>query len=102
MKSIQTRLILVLTATAVMLMGSVGLIFYWAVQHELLRQFDRSLQADAEAWSSLAQFQPDGSVEFEYDESVMPRSKEGRREREQFAVYHADGTVLATSKGWHK
>ena len=72
MKSIQGRLIFAIVLACVASLAATGLLLYHGIRADLVRQFDHSLQTQAQAVASLVSLEPDGRLDFEFNPAAMP------------------------------
>jgi signal transduction histidine kinase len=96
MKSIQGRLIFAITITCAVFLSATGLLLYHSMSSHLTRQFDRDLSAEAGAVASFVNQHPNGTLDFDYNESAMPEYRSAPH-RQYFVIRFHDGRVFARS-----
>ena len=96
MTSIRRQL---LTSTLIGVVAAVvvvGATTSWLIASRLRHDFDRSLIQQAGALASLVEIDPDGRIDFDFSDRLMPEFARGRQ-REFFEVWSADGERLEHS-----
>jgi len=95
MRSIRQRLTLGLVTACLLLWGGGGVVVYLAVRAGLVAEFDQTLQANAQALTTLTK-QSEQDIEFEFADELMPVF--GRTNTPNFfQLWRADGTTLERS-----
>jgi two-component system sensor histidine kinase QseC len=100
LKSMQTRLILALGGTSVLLTPTSGVLVYHSIRADVVSQFDVSLRAQASALAALispAQGSEGSKLEFEFNPAAMPEFQRIRHGH-YFTVRYGDGRVFASSQ----
>jgi signal transduction histidine kinase len=96
-RSIQSRLTIALTATAIVLSASVGIMLYRVIGAGMVQNFDRGLRAKGQAVVSLVSLESGGVLDFEFNEAAMPEYRPGKH-AEYFQIRFADGTLYSRAK----
>jgi signal transduction histidine kinase len=101
MRSIQARLIVGCALASMVLSAGTGLLLYRLMRADLVREFDRSLLARAQALSTLLTVDEHGNLDFEYTEQSVPEFQAHRAGERGHAAYfvfrRGDGSVYALS-----
>src|SRR5438046_7966868 len=93
MSSIQRRLIVWLTVACVTLLVATGAVIYRFFRADVVGQFDRALETEAQVLSSCVTYDREGHLDFDY--STPPSSqRQLLGGPEYFVIRYADGRVF--------
>ena len=96
MKSIQARLIFAITVTCALFLSATALLLYHSMSTHLVRQFDHALSTQASAIASFVNQHPDGTPDFDYNESAIPEYRTSPHSQ-YFVIRYKDGRLFARS-----